>query len=665
MGVIDYFTDRMSNRGALKKTPRDTKVDDLTSGYKSPDLEDFPPVTQKDSGPDLADYAAPSVTEVSQMEPSAFTSKLSPEAKKSKVLKDISEENFEDAFKRSKKSIDADLKLITSEKGTLLPKAGTEEDYMPLKIPQEERPYDVPPVKPDASKPEVEIPKTEAPKAEVPKTDIPPTATPETPKATVEPLVTETKKEKISGKSRWDTFRENITGSDGSVTEMEYARRGGYDKGESKAEILEEIESLKKKNEAILNKIKEVDEEILQAKKEKQELKDQLRQHKAGSTQRMNIDSEITRIDREIVRLENRRTALVDSYEVNLESIRKYRILIVKFDQYVEIGRGRPSAQRKALGKKLQALGEGADTVSSGVYGGKSFGKGDWFGPKGFLSQPFKQANITKSAVEPVRVATKNLDAVTRSTGGSVARSMIDVTQVKPNRNIAPLGVPGTVAGAKQRFDYDIPAKKITPGDVTTNINRDIMPSIFTPPKQIQAPAQVQQVMQQDGTIMEVPVQQRKQKFFTVSVNRFTNKGKNAAGIRKIDAANIVTGVDKFKPFKSVKVESHGDTYCGTKKVGKIDACVKMAKMNIGLEDIGQSRSLKTVTIGKRPQVELGIRGAKSTGFTIDGNGSSNVIETVKTEDRKSKISTPKVNMKAALEISGNMSKFLLKKKQK
>lgn len=659
MGVLDYVKDRLGNRGALTKTPRDRGDEELTSGYGGDDLGDYPPISQRDTGPDLADYAAPSVSEVAEMEPSEFTSKLSPEAKKSKVLKDISEKNIEDAFKRDKKAIDSALEPITSEKGTLLPKTGTEEDYMPIDFPEETVPP-VPPATQGTTKPEVETPK-----AEIPKTEVPPTVTPEMPKSTVEPLVTETKKEKVSGKSRWDTFKENITGTDGSVTEMEYARRGGYTEGVPKSEYLLNIETIKKENENIRTKIKDIEIDLEQLLNDKRDATKKLKNYAYGSAERTNINNEIKRMDYEISKLENRKSILEGTINSNNEKINKYRMLILKYDKYVEIGKARPSLQRVAIGKKLQALGEGSEMVSSGVYSGKSFGRGDWFGQKGFLSQPFKQENITRSAVQPVKVATRNLDAITRSTGGSVSRSIIDVTQVRPSRSIAPLGVPGTVAGAKQRFEYDIPAKKITPGDITTNINRDIMPSIFAPPRQLQAPAQVQQVMQQDGTIMEVPVQQRKQKFFTVSVNRFTNKGKNAAGVRKIDAANIVTGVDKFKPFKSVKAETHGDVYCGTKKVGKIDTCVKMAKMNIGLEDIGQSRSLKTVTIGKRPQVELGIRGAKSTGFTIDGNGSSNVIETVKTEDRKSKVSTPKVNMKAALKIGGNLDKFLLKKKQK
>lgn len=661
MGVLDYVKDRIGNRGALTKTPRDEEIEDLTSGYKSPDLDDFPPVTRESSsGPDLADYAAPSVSEVSQMEPSAFTSKLSPEAKRSKVLKDISEDNFEDAFKRDKKAIDAALEPITSEKGTILPKAGTEEDYMTMKIPSDEKPY----TKPLSGKSEPSDawwmgsskPESETLKAEVPKVDIP--STPDVSKikeATVE-------KEKPPKKSKWDIFKENIKGTDDSINEMEYARRGGYTEGMTKAEILAEIESLKKRNEATLAKIKALDDELVQAKKDKQDLKDQLKQYRAGSTERLNIDTELTRLDREITKLENRRIILVSSYDETVVSIKKYRMLLLRYDQYVEIGKSKPSAQRKAIGQKLQNIAAGSQDVQFMDTSARLV-KSDWFGAKGFMKQPFKQDNITKSAVEPVKVATRNLDAVTRSTGGSVARSMIDVTKVSPSRNIAPLGVPGTVAGAKQRFEYDIPAKRITPADVTTNINRDLMPSIFSPPKQMQAPVQVQQVMQQDGTVIEVPVQQRKRKLFTISVNRFGNGKIGDNGVRKVNVGSVVTGVEKFRPFKIIKLDNK-DQYACINKVGRTESCYSPTNLNISPSDVGQSRSLKAITIGQRPQIELGLRTPKTTGFTIGSNGSSNVIDTVKT-DRKSKMSAPKVNMKAALKISGNINKFLLKKKTK
>lgn len=682
MGVLDYVKDRIGNRGALTKTPRDSG-DELKSGYdyNSPDLGDFPPHTNEDTGPDLADYAVPSVSEVAQMEPSEFTAKLSPEAKKSKVLKDISEKNFEDVFKHDKKAIDATLE--SSDKGTLLSKTGKEEDYMSLKIPSQESPYEKtfePSSKPsqtDAWWMGSDKPEVETPKAEIPKTEVPPTVTPKAPTATVEPVINTGGEKEQTGskesisvaeekkkKSTWDIFKENISGTDGSVNEMEYARRGGYTDGLSKAEILAEIEALKKKNEVILGRIKELDSEWNQAKKDKRDAQEQLKQFSIGSKERTDLNAEIKRLENEIIRLENRRTILVSSYDENIISIKKYRMLILKYDQYVEIGRSKPSAQRKAIGAKLQNIAAGSQDVQ---FMDKSarLAKSDWFGEKGFLKQPFKQKNITSSAVEPVKVATRNLDAVTKSTGGSVARSMIDVTKVSPNKNIAPLGVPGTVGGAKQRFEYSIPAKKITPADVTTNINRDIMPSIFSPPRQMQAPVQLQQVVQADGTLAEVPIQQRKAKLFTVSVNRYNAKTSKGNGIRRFDTGNIVTGVDRFKPFKATSIGSKGDMYCGTKKVGKIDTCTKMVRLNIGLSDIGQSRSLKTVSIGKRPHIDLGLRSPKNTGFTIDGAGSSNIIDTVQSEDRKSKMSSPKVNMKAALKISGNINKFLLKKKTK
>ena len=182
----------------------------------------------------------------------------------------------------------------------------------------------------------------------------------------------------------------------------------------------------------------------------------------------------------------------------------------------------------------------------------------------------------------------------------------------------------------------------------------------------MQAPVQVQQVVQADGTIAEVPIQQRKAKLFTVSVNRFNTRESNKnTGVRKINAGIMVTGIDRFKPFKKVPLTTKSNPYHGIKQVGTIGSCFTPARVGIGLEDVGQSRSLKKVSIGQRPQIDLGLVTAKNTGFTVDGEGSSTIIETTKSENRKSKMTTPKVNMKSALKIGGNINKFLLKKKIK
>lgn len=496
--------------------------------------------------------------------------------------------------------------------------------------------------------------------------------------------------EKTWGQKQWETVKKKVTleragqaifGS--PLEEIDHARKGGYT-GDSKGTLLQKNQTLELNNEALQKKFDASNERITDLEEQRNELerkKDKTPEdeRRLESIRKSIIDEKRERDKIETKIIENRK--VIDQ---NNSSINRYEEAVRKGKQ--------ESATRSVVGKKLSALGKGtSETIQSGVWEGKL--NKDWFGPKGFLSQPYMKST---SPVEPVRSKSANLNAYTRMTGQSVGRSMADaVTTVRASKSIAPMGVPGTVAGAKNQFDYAIPAKRIGLGEINTaNINRDILPSIYDTPKpqaiQPVVEQQYKQVIQQDGTITNVPVptQQRKPKVVTISVNRFAHRSPNVSGKSFITGSSkfVISGknfsgmgskkaiiINPISPMASQNTKlSCNVEGCGISKKSLGKESVKtLSKINIGLDGLGPNRTIKSATFRERPEIDLGLINIKRMGMKINksqngvSKSHSNInIETM-VEDRKAKDSLPLVNINFSKSIGKNIDKILKKPRKK
>jgi hypothetical protein len=256
---------------------------------------------------------------------------------------------------------------------------------------------------------------------------------------------------------------------------------------------------------------------------------------------------------------------------------------------------------------------------------------------------------------------------------------MIDVIPVKPNKNIAPMGAPGTIYGARQQFDYNIPAKRISLLEVSGtarggNINPDILPSLYNSPKPTQSVMQYKQVIQPDGTVVNVPVQaqQRKSKLFTVSVNRYS-KGVKINGVR----ANVVPKSGKndrlTRGIESVG-NIHGFKFSGIDLVGHkpVNKTSKMTKLVRGVESVGHlNKIVKVVPDAKvaRKQFDLGL--IKNIGITINDTSTKNnmlakVDAPVQLRKAKKNSSLAKMGFTlTGVKLNQNLKKLVLKHKTK
>jgi actin-related protein len=479
----------------------------------------------------------------------------------------------------------------------------------------------------------------------------------------------EEQKSKDKWKKKWEGAKANVFGT--PKDDMDYARLGGYDKG-TKEELNAEIKSLSDSNDKLEKQIDDLNSKISIEIGKRDELKAAY-DDETDKEKEKELYAKYIRQKNYVTTLENEREALDRKLSKNKSRMDENRRAISTFDRLVKEQKEKASNWKKA-GKKLSKIGEATkDVLPAGMYDAR-LSKVDWFGPKGFLSKPFADKNIQRSAVETVQVKTRNLDNVTRSTGGSVGRSMIDVIPVKPNKNIAPLGAPGTIYGARQQFDYSIPAKKISLLEVSGlskggNVNPDILPSVYSPLKQQQSVTQYKQVIQPDGTVVNVPVpvQQRKSKIYAVSVNRYT-KGVQINGM-KVGATRKSASKDRLtRGIESVGY-MHNIKFTGM-KAGKSP---KMDKLVRGVESVGSFNKLsKVVPDAKvtRKQFDVGLINVKNIDLNILGSTKNNVVKTIEPvkEDRKSKKTMPLAKLGFTLtgvKLNQNLKKLVLKHKTK
>lgn len=354
---------------------------------------------------------------------------------------------------------------------------------------------------------------------------------------------------------------------------------------------------------------------------------------------------------------------------------------MVEYQKILEAEKKR-SSTRSQVGKKLRLLGEGAADVQSGVFGGRMT-KQDWFGKEGFLKYPYKQSTMTMNVTEPVKAKMSRLTDITSSTGKVVGAGAITAaTTVKPNKNIAFMGAPGTVAGARQQFDYNIPARRISLLEVSGiskggNVNPDILPNLYDVPKQEQiSPLQYKQVVQPDGTVVNVPVQQRAQKLFAVSVNRYPS-GIKITGMR-VNAVSKPFNKPVNKPVKNSNrlvrgIESVGTvSNSGIAKLKFGNETSNMNRLIRGVENIGSSKIEKVIPDVKlaKKRFGLGLLNIKDVGLVVrDPTKKTDVIniEPIR-EYRKSKKNSSLVKLSLNLtgvKLSKNLNKFTLKNKTK
>jgi hypothetical protein len=131
------------------------------------------------------------------------------------------------------------------------------------------------------------------------------------------------------------------------------------------------------------------------------------------------------------------------------------------------------------------------------------------------------------------------------------------------------------------------------------------------------------QVVQPDGTIINVPVQQRKSKPFSISLKRFSHKANGPAKVT-------------VKPVGS--------------------------RLERGIASVGNLKPM-AIDLGGRTNYELGLLTPKKLNISGTIKLESKDIEPKK-ENRKSKKNLPLVNLDSASVISKNLNKMLAKKKK-
>jgi len=521
-------------------------------------------------------------------------------------------------------------------------------------------------------------------------------ATPATPANKVTPVA-----EKKSMLSRWGTnLKEGLISGEGGEKDLDYARRAGYTGG-SKEEINSDIESLRSDNNKLKSDVAKAIKEYEQAEEDKKKAFDDY-----DSTTNKDEKEKYRVIYKDakndVDRAKNRIERLTTTIRDNDKKIDNHRRELVKYEELIKKEKERVSSVTK-FKKRLENLGEGAGTVTSGLYnedGG--FGtKKDWFGPKGFLKQPFKEANISKNPVSAPGM--QNLSYITKSTGSTAGRTMAEsITTIKANKTISPMGMPGTIYGARQQFDYNIPAKKISMSDISkSNINPDILPSIFSPPKQVQQlqevvsqagipqesvarvdisqePVSFKQVTQPDGTVVNVPAPAYRRKSAPIAVmsKRLTHNIK----------------IPVMKSFGNDSRVSRGITSIGSYKPSGFSSGLISQFKQVGKPAMIQSRKPKlfTVSVNRYPHGtdlvtkprknvfgDFGIKSFNPEGkikFTLGlmnnmginkSKGNTGIDQIAHIEYRDHKKSSPLANMKSILNIGNNLSKMISKRKMK
>lgn len=364
-------------------------------------------------------------------------------------------------------------------------------------------------------------------------------------------------------------------------------------------------------------------------------------QREEFENKKVNDQNTISKLTKKINRLEADKKA-IDSektkyakaeqdFDKNVNALKtKQRDLILqqtKYSNAVQKGREKFD-QKRSLSARLSKYGEGAHEAVGDVFqpGGRGVLRQEWFGAKGFMAQPYKRAYVTSSVVEPVRTKLSNLDAITRQTGSSMGKGAIQsAIEIHPSERINTLGVPGSISKSdiRDRFDYGLTLKKIMPSDVTATVNRGLVPSIMekkvVPLQMAPSPQQVRyrQVMQADGTILNVPLQQRGSKY--------------SSGIGRI-----------VKNVKDVPV---------TRTPKSIDAFSVHGLLS-GINSIGTMKSNKNILHGGSISLNQFCTNTNNRPVKVDS------------ESRNSKKSSPLINLKFTDNISKNLNKFTKGKKK-
>lgn len=411
----------------------------------------------------------------------------------------------------------------------------------------------------------------------------------------------------------FSTFVNNLRYGDkspsSSAKDREYAVVAGF-YGPSREDLVDSTNNLSQRNIYLKDQITRIEEEIKELKSEKAQLK------KDGKAY-----AEITR---EINKLEDRKTTYEAEINKNISTIQQNARHSAEYEDAVRRGKSK-LAMRNQVGKKLQNMSLGAGEVSSGVYEKTKVNR-DWFGPKGFMSQPYKQANLTQNPVEPVKTKLRNLDSITQNTGSSIGRGMLYGAIAKPNRNIAPLGVPGggnlsntniatlgvsgTVGGSRNKFDLTIPSRKLNTAEFATPFHRDFRPDMSSPNVSVQT-QQYRQVVQADGSVVNVPVdaQYRESKAMIALVRRGTKSSIRQYNNKSFNLGNI--GGFKTNPVTKSKIGSGIDvshnrftrgevitTNYDTKHKGE-------TKVSKAIESIGKLHNQTNISVTTKPMFNL------------------------------------------------------------
>jgi len=488
--------------------------------------------------------------------------------------------------------------------------------------------------------------------------------------------------------------KENILGAS---RDDEYYLRGKYT-GPSRRESELDIISLTDDNKSLKDQLDQVNEEIRIETEKVNAAKDKWENFRGSRKEKDELLEDYNVFDRSLKGKISKRKLIIERMNENKKDIRERQKDILKYEQALVAAKLEKS-RKSAIGKKLQNLGEGASMVTSGLYTGK-MGTGDWFGPKGFMSQPFKRSSITQNVVTAPSV--QNLSYITKSTGSKVGREMTEgITTIRADKRLEPMGMPGTVYGARARFDYGVPAQRISLIDASGGtLRRDI----FVPQQPAyqqtsqQMPQQYKQVIQPDGTIVNVPVPAVANYRTPKSTITLVKRGVKSSAKPVEYHGMLKRGMNNVGSFKPVTFSSQMAS--SFRKVGKPPVVIRQRESKlldvsvnryphgtalITNQPIGLDRfakGFKSINIVNKsvkilPEVrkvfDLGLISVKDmdtniyeTGDVIK-HGQLKDIEYTETpireRDRKPKKSSPLVNMKSLLRVGKKMNKFLSKQK--
>jgi len=449
----------------------------------------------------------------------------------------------------------------------------------------------------------------------------------------------------------WERAKQSLFGT---PDEMEYARKGGYF-GQDKNVLQSDIDSLRDENRKYHQIISDSESMLASYRDRRDRILDK-KDKKPSDYDALND------IRQKIKEEEARKKYAEDRIRINESNIENIKGKISRYEQAIEAGKLKQSKEPSRVRKTLHEIGTETSKIKSGT---ENIGKQDWFGPKGFLKAPYKQSAITSNIVEPVRGGSSKLGSYTRMTGQSVKGGIGEaLTTIRSNKIISPMGVPGTVAGSKQQFDQRIPLRTIPLSSLNkSNVNPAILPSIYDVKPQIQvAPVEYKQVIQPDGSIINVPIsvqpQRRDSKIIKVSANRYNLSGRNLNISTPRHKISLVTSpsISKIKcePRKNYIV-SHG--FSG---VSDIETVNKVFEINLG-----SPRTIKAITIGDRPEISLGLISADQTGtkLHLPNEKDNSIIE--KSKYRKPKKNSALVNLDISSRIVNNVNKITSIKKKK